>query len=274
MDRIRDLGGFVSKFLDVAGGDPVKATHIFRSVLNDPDNYANFVKQGIVKTAVPAVTGVEAAIAGAAPNIGSAATNITAPIATAAAKGGGFLAALGGLLSATGGNMLADKIAQGVGGVVGPTQYARAEPSGASKYLVSPETGMSYQQYYESVLPRIRATNAFLQAIGQAPLPEPETPQDFVQRSANVLSQQQEEATNRMIRQTQANREYDALIQSLQSQAQVATEREKSLGAVQRQRVESSYNAASSMLNQAIKDVVALERYDNNTTLAELAKPI
>jgi hypothetical protein len=271
MDSIRDLGGFVSKFLDVAGGDPVKATHIFRTVLSDPDNYANFVKQGVIKTAVPAITGVEAAIASAAPSMGSAATNITAPIATAAAKGGGFF---GGLLSATGGNILADKIAQGVGGAVGPTQYARAEPSGASKYLVSPETGMSYQQYYESVLPRIRTTNAFLQAIGQAPLPEPETPQEFVQRSANVLSQQQEEATNRMIRQTQANREYDALIESLKSQAQVATEREKSLGAVQRQRVESSYNAASSMLNQAIKDVVARERYDNNTTLAELAKPV
>ena len=271
MDSIRNLGGFVSKFLDVAGGDPVKATHIFRTVISDPDNYANFVKQGVIKTAVPAITGVEAAIASAAPSMGSAATNITAPIATAAAKGGGFF---GGLLSATGGNILADKIAQGIGAVVGPTQYARAEPSGASKYLVSPETGMSYQQYYESVLPRIRATNAFLQAIGQAPLPEPETPQEFVQRSADVLSQQQEEATNRIIRQTQANREYDALIQSLASQAKVATEREKSLGAVQRQRVESSYNAASSMLNQAIKDVVARERYDNNTTLAELAKPV
>jgi hypothetical protein len=43
---------------------------------------------------------------------------------------------------------------------------------------------------------------------------------------------------------------------------------------VQRQRVESGYNAASSMLNQVIKDVVARERYENNTTLAELAKPV
>jgi hypothetical protein len=133
---------------------------------------------------------------------------------------------------------------------------------------------MAYQQYYADQLYKTRNVNAILRALGQAELPEPETPQEFVQRSADVLSQQQEEATNRMIRQTRANREYDALIQSLASQGQVATEREKSLGAIQRQRVESGYNAASSMLNQVIKDIGARERYENNTTLAQLAQPV
>jgi len=194
--------------------------------------------------------------------------------AAAAGGGGGLLNAIGGFAAATGANFVAEKLAGSAAGALGPTAYATAAPTGASKYLVSPETGMAYQQYYESVLPRIRGLNAVLRTFGQEELPLPESPQAFVQRSADVLSQQQEEATDRQMRLQGQAREYDALIQSLASQAQVATQREKSLGDVQRQRIESGYSAASSMLNQAIKDIAARERYENNTTLAQLAKPI
>jgi hypothetical protein len=274
INQVSSLSGLFNKLVSELGGDTAKASQIFGKYLNNPDVYENLVKQGAVKTVVPSVTSVESMLASAIPP--AAAAGIAAPIVAAAqgGGGGGLLSSLGGFAAATGANFFAEKLANSAGGISGPTSYATAEPTGASKYLVSPETGMSYQQYYESVLPRIRATNAIFRALGQAELPEPETPQEFVQRSADVLSQQQEEATNRMIRQTQANREFDVAIQSLASQAQVATERERSLGAVQRQRVESGYNAASSMLNQVIKDVVARERYENNTTLAELAKPV
>ena len=274
INQVSSLSGLFNKLVSELGGDTAKASQIFGKYLNNPDVYENLVKQGAVKTVVPSVTSVESMLASAIP--AAATAGIAAPIVAAAqgGGGGGLLSSLGGFAAATGANFFAEKLANSAGGISGPTSYATAEPTGASKYLVSPETGMSYQQYYESVLPRIRATNAIFRALGQAELPEPETPQEFVQRSADVLSQQQEEATNRMIRQTQANREFDVAIQSLASQAQVATERERSLGAVQRQRVESGYNAASSMLNQVIKDVVARERYENNTTLAELAKPV
>jgi hypothetical protein len=272
--EVSNLSGLFNKLVSDLGGDTGKASQIFGKYLNHPGVYENLVKQGAVKTVVPSVTGVEAMLASAIPTAGAATAGIVAPIAAATQGGGGLLASLGGFATATGANFIAEKLANSAAGVAGPTSYATAEPTGASKYLVSPETGMSYQQYYESVLPRIRATNAIFRALGQAELPEPETPQEFVQRSADVLSQQQEEATNRMIRQTRANREYDALIQSLATQGQVATEREKSLGAVQRQRVESGYNAASSMLNQVIKDIGARERYENNTTLAQLAQPV
>lgn len=271
-NEVSNLSGLFNKLVSELGGDTAQAAQVFGKYLNQPDVYENLVKQGVVRTAVP--TGVEALLASAVPAAETAAAGLAAPIAAAASRGGGALAGLGGFLTATGANFLAEKLAGSAASAVSPTAYATAEPTGASKYLVSPETGMSYQQYYESVLPRIRATNAIFRALGQAELPEPETPQEFVQRSADVLSQQQEEATNRMIRQTRANREYDALIQSLASQGQVATEREKSLGAVQRQRVESGYNAASSMLNQVIKDIGARERYENNTTLAQLAQPV
>lgn len=271
-NQISNLSGLFNKLVSEMGGDSAKAAQVFGKYLNQPEVYENLVKQGVIKTAVP--TGIEALLASAVPATETAVAGLAAPVAAAATGGGGALAGLGGFLTATGANFLAEKLAGSAAGAVSPTAYATAEPTGASKYLVSPETGMSYQQYYESVLPRIRATNAIFRALGQAELPEPETPQEFVQRSANVLSQQQEEATNRMIRQTRANREYDALIQSLASQGQVATEREKSLGAIQRQRVESGYNAASSMLNQVIKDIGARERYENNTTLAQLAQPV
>lgn len=274
INQVESLSGLFNKLVSELGGDTAKASQIFGKYLNNPDVYENLVKQGAVKTVVPSVTSVESMLASAIP--AAATAGIAAPIVAAAqgGGGGGLLSSLGGFAAATGANFFAEKLANSAGGIAGPTSYATAEPTGASKYLVSPETGMSYQQYYESVLPRIRATNAIFRALGQAELPEPETPQEFVQRSADVLSQQQEEATNRMIRQTRANREYDAIIQSLASQGQVATEREKSLGAVQRQRVESGYNAASSMLNQVIKDIGARERYENNTTLAQLAQPV
>jgi len=274
INQVSSLSGLFNKLVSELGGDTAKASQIFGKYLNNPDVYENLVKQGAVKTVVPSVTSVESMLASAIP--AAATAGIAAPIVAAAqgGGGGGLLSSLGGFAAATGANFFAEKLANSAGGIAGPTSYATAEPTGASKYLVSPETGMSYQQYYESVLPRIRATNAIFRALGQAELPEPETPQEFVQRSADVLSQQQEEATNRMIRQTRANREYDAIIQSLASQGQVATEREKSLGAVQRQRVESGYNAASSMLNQVIKDIGARERYENNTTLAQLAQPV
>jgi len=276
INQVSSLSGLFNKLVSELGGDTAKASQIFGKYLNNPDVYENLVKQGAVKTVVPSLTSVESMLASAIPTAGAATAGIAAPIVAAAqgGGGGGLLSSLGGFAAATGANFFAEKLANSAGGISSPTSYATAEPTGASKYLVSPETGMAYQQYYESVLPRIRGTNAILRALGQAELPEPETPQEFVQRSADVLSQQQEEATNRMIRQTQANREFDVAIQSLASQAQVATERERSLGAVQRQRVESGYNAASSMLNQVIKDVVARERYENNTTLAELAKPV
>jgi hypothetical protein len=273
INQVDSLSGLFNKLVSELGGDTAKASQIFGKYLNNPDVYENLVKQGAVKTVVPSVTSIESMLASAIPTAATA--GIAAPIVAAAqGGGGGLLASLGGFATATGANFIAEKLANSAAGVAGPTSYATAEPTGASKYLVSPETGLSYQQYYESVLPRIRATNAIFRALGQAELPEPETPQEFVQRSADVLSQQQEEATNRMIRQTQANREFDVAIQSLATQGQVATEREKSLGAVQRQRVESGYNAASNMLNQAIKDIGARERYENNTTLAQLAQPV
>jgi hypothetical protein len=272
-NQISNLSGLFNKLVSELGGDTAQASQIFGKYLNNPDVYENLVKQGAVKTVVPSVTSIESMLASAIPTAATA--GIAAPIVAAAqGGGGGLLASLGGFATATGANFIAEKLANSAAGVAGPTSYATAAPTGASKYLVSPETGMSYQQYYESVLPRIRATNAIFRALGQAELPEPETPQEFVQRSADVLSQQQEEATNRFIRQTQANREFDVAIQSLATQGQVATEREKSLGAVQRQRVESGYNAASNMLNQAIKDIGARERYENNTTLAQLAQPV
>jgi len=272
-NQISNLSGLFNKLVSELGGDTAKASQIFGKYLNNPDVYENLVKQGAVKTVVPSVTGVESMLASAIP--AAATAGIAAPIVAAAqGGGGGLLSSLGGFAAATGANFFAEKLANSAGGIAGPTSYATAAPTGASKYLVSPETGMAYQQYYESVLPRIRATNAIFRALGQAELPEPETPQEFVQRSADVLSQQQEEATNRLIRQTQANREFDVAIQSLATQGQVATEREKSLGAVQRQRVESGYNAASNMLNQVIKDIGARERYENNTTLAQLAQPV
>jgi hypothetical protein len=122
------------------------------------------------------------------------------------------------------------------------------------------------------------------QLVGLEPLPLLDA-QEFIAGASAVKERELGGATQRKIQEIEAQRGYDVAIaeiarqaevekQRLASQAAVAAEREKSLGDIQRQRVESSYASASNLLNQAIKDVVARERYENNATLAELAKAI
>lgn len=189
-------------------------------------------------------------------------------LGTVALQAGGEL--LGNALSS-----LLGGAAKNVQGATAPTQYPVSETAGRSKYFFAPELGLAYQQYYESILPRVRALNALSNSLGLGDIAqEPASPQEFAEFQTQLTEQQAENLTNRLIRETVAKEQFGYLGRGLEAQAQVETQKQKSLGDIQRQRVQSGYDAASSVLNKAIENVLARERFENNTAIAELAKPI
>lgn len=193
-------------------------------------------------------------------------------VGAAAAAGPGLTSKLSDLAGAFGVNYAAERLAN-VG--VGPTPppYAAAEPEG-SKYLFTPAAGLAYEQFYANENARRQFFNFLARSLGAEELPALETPAAFAARSAALTSRQMEEATARQIELEKAKRGYDLAIQQVASQADVSKQRLASLGDVQRQRVASSYDAATNMFNEALKNIAARERFENNATLAELAKPV
>ncbi len=255
---VTNLGKVVSELTQAFGGDAARAAKF----LETPGVFKNLVEAGVITTA-----GVGAA--SAAPAV--------------AAGGGGLLKALG---IEAGAELLAGGAVSGLGalgtaalgtvkGAAAPTQYPVGEPTGRSKYFFSPEVGLSYQQYYESVIPRVRALNALSNKLGLGDVAEePANPQQFAEFQTDLTEKQAENLTNRLIREIVAEKQFDYLARGLEAQATVERQKQQSLGEIQRQRVQSGYDAASSMLNKAIENVMAREKFENNTAIAELAKPI
>ena len=198
----------------------------------------------------------------------------------AAAGGGGIMSALGGLGTALTSEVIASRLLGGA-----PPPYAQASPEPAGRgFLTTTQEQLAAQQYVATENFRRQALNAARAVAGLEPLPMLNA-SEFIAGASAVKERELGGATERKIQEIEATRGFDVAIaeiarqaeiekQRLASQAQVASEREKSLGDIQRQRVESSYATAGNLLNQVIKDVVARERYENNATLAELAKAI
>ncbi len=166
-----------------------------------------------------------------------------------------------------------------------PTAYAQASPEPAGRgFLTTTQEQLAVQQYVATENFRRQALNAARVPLGMEPLPLLDA-QDFIESASAVKERELGGATERKIQEIEASRQFDVTLaeiarqaeiekQRIASQAEVARQREQSLGDIQRQRVESSYQTASDVLNQTIKDVVARERYENNTALAELARAI
>jgi len=195
--------------------------------------------------------------------------------------GGANLARTG--LTALGTQIVADQLSDRLFTPVVPGAAASAAPAGKG-FLTTSSEQLAIYQWVAAENQRRRQLNFLTQFVGGKPLPELNADDVIAQYSA-VKEKELGGATERKIQEITAQRGFDVQIaeiarqaeiekQRLASEAEVAAQRERSLGDVQRQRVESSYGAASNLLNQAIKDVVARERYENNTALAELARAI
>lgn len=266
---VSNLSRVYTDLLNAFGGDAAKV----KAVLGDPQVFQSLVNAGVITTTGLGASAVPAAAAAAPAAIPAAAT-------VAASAGGGGL--LGSVLSnsaklagALGLEVAAEKIAGGLLGGVQPTQYPTGQPSGASKYFFSPELGLSYQQYYESVIPRVRALNEISNRFGLGDIAEePLDPQSFATFQAQLSEKQAESLSNRRIREIMAEKQFDYLSNALNAQSAVRQAQVKSLGDIQRQRVESGYTAAQGIMESALQNVLARERFENNPAIAELAKPV
>lgn len=189
----------------------------------------------------------------------------------------------GGVAGALATQIAADQLSDRLFTPVVPGTAASAAPAGKG-FLTTSSEQLSIYQWVVSENQRRRQLNFLSQFIGGEQLPELD-PAAVIEQYSRIKEQELGGATQRKIQEIEAQRGFDVQIaeiarqaeiekQRLASEAQVAAQRERSLGDVQRQRIESSYGTASDLLNQAIKDVVARERYENNTALAELARAI
>jgi hypothetical protein len=241
---VDDLSGIVNKLVE-AGARPADIPSLLPLILGGAG-----------------VAGAGAAAAAAAP-----AASTVGGIGSAALRGLGML----------GTEVGAEAIANQMFGR--PYSPASSDPTGRG-FLTTTAEQLAYEQYAANENFR----RSLLNLLPGADLPRI-NPQEALDIGETRKSRQLTEATARRIQEIQAEggirlgiqqliKEAEIEKQRLASQAQVAAEREKSLGDIQRQRVESSYQTASNLLNQAIKDVVARERYENNTSLAELAKAV
>lgn len=266
---VSNLSRVYTDLLNAFGGDAAKV----KAVLGDPQVFQGLVNAGVITTTglgAPAVPAAAAAVPATVP----AAVNTAASAAT----GGLFGSVLNNgakFAGALGLEVAAEKLAGGLLGGVQPTQYPTGQPSGASKYFFSPELGLSYQQYYESVIPRIRALNEISNRFGLGDIAEePVDPQSFATFQAQLSEKQAESLSNRRIREIMAEKQFDYLSNALNAQSAIRQQQVKSLGDIQRQRVESGYTAAQGIMESALQNVLARERFENNPAIAELAKPV
>ena len=202
-----------------------------------------------------------------------------AGIGAAAAGGLGSKLAGGGasLIGTLGTEVGAEAIANKLFGSRVP--ITSAETAGKGFLTTTPE-----QLAYEQAIYDENFRRSLLNLIPGVKLEKLE-PLELLDIASARKERELEGATKRQIQSIEAQRKFDVQIaelerqaqiekQRLASEAQVAAQREQSLGDIQRQRVESSYATASDLLSQTIKDVLARERYENNTALAGLAQAI
>jgi len=195
-------------------------------------------------------------------------------------QGANIAGGIGGALAT---QIVADQLSDRLFTPVVPGSAASAAPAGKG-FLTTSSEQLAIYQWVVGENQRRRQLNFLSEIVGGEQLPEL-NPSEVIAQYSQIKEQELGGATQRKIQEIEAQRGFDVQIaeiarqaeiekQRLASEAEVAAQREKSLGDVQRQRVESSYGTASNLLNQVIKDVVARERYENNTALAELARAI
>jgi hypothetical protein len=260
-----------------AGGRAAQeaAENLGRAGVTSVDDLSGIVNKLVEAGARPAdIPSLLPLILGGAGIAGAGLAAAAAPAATT--TGGIGAAALRGL-GALGTEVGAEAIANQMFGR--PYSPASPDPTGRG-FLTTTAEQLAYEQYAANENFR----RSLLNLLPGADLARV-NPQEALGQASERKSRELGESTARKIQEIQATggiqlgiqqliKEAEIEKQRLAGQAQVASEREKSLGDIQRQRVESSYQTASDLLNQAIKDVVARERYENNTSLAELAKAV
>ena len=188
-------------------------------------------------------------------------------------RGGRLMQIGGGVTNSVLGSAIAERLIPGatnalLGGQINPNTV----PMGGKGYIYTSADDFQYTQYYNS--PGAR----FARATGVKML----TPQERRQQQVASVTQQMESANRREIEKNLATKQAEAVIrgaeiegalkqQALIQEGAVAAQNVRSLGDVQKQRVQSGYNTASNLLQSAIENIAYVEKLGDSNVRSQLA---
>lgn len=197
------------------------------------------------------------------------------PAAAAASSGFGRLAGQVGLELFA--EILANKIPGALGSVSQATGPKSAGFTPAGKYFLGPESAAAYEELLGEQIPKRELFNYISRILGRGDIfdmGELPTAKEFINEALERQLIQAQDLTRREIEKIRAEKEFDYLARSLEAQAGIKKQELSSLGDIQRQRVESSFDAAKDMINQAIQSVYAKENLAASPVLQQLATAV
>jgi len=193
----------------------------------------------------------------------------------AAATSGGFSRLAGQVGLELLAEIFANQVPNAFGAVSQVTGPKSAGFTPAGKYFLGPESAAAYEELLGEQIPKRELFNYISRMLGRGnifdDLPNTET---FINRALERQLIQAQDLTRREIQKIRAEKEFDYLARSLEAQAGVKRQELASLGDIQRQRVESSFDAAKNMVNQAIQSVYFKEDLAASPVLQQLATAV
>jgi hypothetical protein len=199
-----------------------------------------------------------------------------------AATGGMGAAATGGFNRLAGQvslEVLAEILANQIPGAIGAVNQATAPKSAGfapvGKYFLGPESAAAYEQLLLEQIPKRELYNFISNVFGRGDIfGELPSTDEFINKALERQLIQAQDLTRREIEKIRAEKEFDYMARAMEAQAGVRKQELSSLGDIQRQRVESGFDAAKNMFNEAIKTIYAKENLASSPVLQQLATAI
>lgn len=229
----------------------------------------------------------ETMVSPALPALGSVATNV------------GAKEVLGSIIA----NLTADLIGQGANkvlfnpaeGALGPSSLQSDAALGRSTYFTSPAQQLEAEKYLagerlkrqllsvipglKDILPPVPTREELVggfrdgQFTGQAALTEAQA-RSLTAREIEKIRAEREFELQARLAEAQASIQREKIRALAEAQGKVESQKVQSLGEVQSQRLQSQYDAASNLLDSAIKNIAFRDRIESADTLTELARAV
>ena len=214
-----------------------------------------------------------------------------APLAPAVAAGGG-MEAITALIKTLGvqtvTELLAQKAAGAFGGATAPSAYAAA-PVGENKsnYFIGENVALAREQY-ES---RENANRRFLRAFG-VDIPDIKSSNKFLSEFEQLRERQAQSLSGRLRQEISLKGELEQQLAALQGEIglkraglergydvtlkgyDLEQEKQKQIGAIEQQKVSSTFDAAQRLLDSTITQLYGATPYARNPDLQQVATPV
>ena len=193
----------------------------------------------------------------------------------ASAAGAGFNRLAGQVGIEVLAEILSNQIPGAVGAITQATSPKSAGFAPAGKYFLGPESAAGYEQLLLEQIPKRELYNFISNILGRGDIfGELPSTDEFINKALERQLIQAQDLTRREIEKIRAEKEFDYMARAMEAQAGVRKQELSSLGDIQRQRVESSFDAAKNMFNEAIKTVYAKENLASSPVLQQLATAV